>query len=70
MKEIIIRCPATQIPARTGKLTTPTSLRAMVMTGTVEACPACGESHHWDSKDAWLIEAEADHETDRPFAVE
>ncbi|RYE29794.1 MAG: hypothetical protein EOP23_20655 [Hyphomicrobiales bacterium] len=58
MKEIIIRCPTTQIPVRTGQLTTPTSFRAMAVTGTVEECAACGSTHTWDSREAWLIEAE------------
>lgn len=70
MKEIAIRCPKTQMPVRTGKLTTSMSFRLMSVSGTVEACPACGQPHHWDSKGAWLIEAETDQKIDRPFTAE
>lgn len=67
MKEIIIRCPETQIPVRTGKMTTPTSFRAMSVTGALEECAACGKPHQWDSRDAWLIDAE---EAERPRQVD
>lgn len=70
MKEIAIRCPKTQIPVRTGKLTTSMSFRLMRVSGTVDACPTCGEPHHWDSKGAWLIEAEPSQQDHRPPRME
>lgn len=70
MKLIIIRCPETQIPVRTGKMTTPTSFRAMSVIGTLQECPACGKPHRWDSRDAWLIDPEEAPQPTHQFDVD
>lgn len=56
MQEVFIYCVGTGASIWTGKFSTQASLRAMALGGTVRVCPACQDSHHWESRDAWLVD--------------
>ena len=56
MQEVFIYCSETGASIWTGKFSTQASLRAMALGGTIRVCPACQDSHHWESRDAWLAD--------------
>jgi hypothetical protein len=54
MARIMIRCPKTQRPIPTGIAADPAAYETLTLEGNSVKCPACGETHVWDKKDAFL----------------
>jgi hypothetical protein len=50
----MIRCPKTQRPIPTGIAADPAAYETLTLEGNSVKCPACGETHVWDKKDAFL----------------
>lgn len=63
MREFAIRCPETSLPVATGEKTHDRGKGKCNIPRLLKACPACGRSHDWLVRDAWLIEEVTD---DRP----
>lgn len=57
--EIAIRCPATGLPVGTGEKTAG-KIDKRESLSLLLVCPACGGSHEWHYRDAWLVDAVTD----------
>jgi hypothetical protein len=52
---VLILCPNTGTPVPTGFRMDPASFRTATMSAnSFGPCPACGQIHTWDKKDAWV----------------
>ena len=60
MKAVLFRCPKQQIAVPTGRFTTEQSFRLLSLGGMIANCPACGDGHRWEPRDAWLVDAQGD----------
>jgi len=64
-QELAIRCPATGMPVATGEVTNERVLPRSSQRRIMANCPACGRSHIWQHRDAWMIpETKRDVEPD------
>ncbi|CAH1656964.1 conserved hypothetical protein [Hyphomicrobiales bacterium] len=63
MREIAIRCPGTGLPVGTGEKTAG-KIAPRELMSLLRVCPACGGSHKWDHRDAWLIDVVSDDTPD------
>ena len=55
MTRVMIKCPNTGKAVPTGKETNEATLERVVFFDNILFdCPACGENHTWDTRDAWL----------------
>jgi predicted RNA-binding Zn-ribbon protein involved in translation (DUF1610 family) len=54
MAEIMINCPKTNQPVPTGFSADQKSFESSDYKANSFQCPACGNVHTWDKKDAWV----------------
>ena len=54
MADILVRCPKTGQEASTGLKTEWVMFETLPGIQMPLACPACGETHNWRPKDAWI----------------
>ena len=55
MPDVMIRCPVTGKPVRTGMSLSRESLELSELEDNrVGPCPHCGQTHVWDKEDAYL----------------
>lgn len=55
MPEVIIKCPETGKPVRTGMVMDEQSFNtASLKDNVLIRCPACGKDHCWSKEDAFL----------------
>lgn len=61
--ELAIRCPTTGLPVGTGEATEHRAHSRSTERRIMPRCPACGGSHVWQLREAWMIpETEGDAE--------
>lgn len=56
MAHIVIKCPNTGKPVPTGVDMDKKGFESAQLSGNSFQCPACGNMHTWDKKDAWVQE--------------
>jgi endogenous inhibitor of DNA gyrase (YacG/DUF329 family) len=56
MGQIVIKCPTTDKVVATGMGADKKSFEARDWYHNSFRCPACGKTHVWDKKDAWVQE--------------
>jgi hypothetical protein len=59
-QELAIRCPATGLPVPTGEKTEGRAIPRSMERKMLAGCSACGGSHSWLLREAWLIPAADD----------
>jgi predicted RNA-binding Zn-ribbon protein involved in translation (DUF1610 family) len=58
MGAVKIKCPTTGKAVSTGIAMDRASFESSQMSDNKFKCPACGQMHAWDKKDAWVEESE------------
>lgn len=53
LKSVLIKCPRSQLPIRTGIATSANSDLGRYQSQTLK-CPICGETHTWSGSDAFF----------------
>ena len=61
MSILLIKCPHTGRPISTGIELDPGTFAALPDVLSYLTCPACGLTHAWWTREAWLEEALEDH---------
>jgi hypothetical protein len=56
VSDIVIRCPQTQRPVRTGLTTDMVILETLPSVSLPLRCRACGQIHRWRPEEAWTAE--------------
>lgn len=56
MGDILIRCPRTRRPVRTGLTTDTVIFESLLPIALPLRCPACGQVHRWKPVDAWVAD--------------
>ena len=56
-EHILITCPASSIPVKTGFRAAPGSPLEALWQVTLKHCPHCGDEHVWNGKDAYWQES-------------
>jgi endogenous inhibitor of DNA gyrase (YacG/DUF329 family) len=54
MGMVVIKCPKTGKVIPTGVGMDKASFQTSSMSNNTVSCPACGGTHTWDKKDAWV----------------
>jgi len=57
MGSVMSNCPTTERPIATGMEMSKEAFESTTMeNNTVGSCAACGQSHTWSKKDAWVTD--------------
>lgn len=54
VSQVVVTCPKTGKQVSTGMAMDKKSFETAIMSGNFFLCPACGQTHTWDKKDAKL----------------
>ncbi|SFH06756.1 hypothetical protein SAMN04488020_106120 [Palleronia marisminoris] len=56
MDDVLIKCPVTGKPVKTGIVAEREGFEESVLEESTVPCPHCGQTHTWDKQDAWLAD--------------
>jgi len=62
MGVVMIKCPRTGRPVRTGMMAEPGRFASTPVFFARALCPICRAEHEWFAKDAWVWEEKSDRE--------